>query len=246
MFFNISIKYVYWCKNIYSITASEDTNLNSIYSIFNTNKEIGININKVTIPTTIVGNYDPSKDRQYLNYYTSKVSIIIKDIKNKKLKNVGIYYSDNSIIEFAYLVKALKTQNFNGIILASNDIYSSVNNIQLMSIINTNKVFFQNVYMNTGGLTKFLTGNLDNQYKALSGKKSSDSLYGVQAYDATNMLISAIKNHYNTKTNPSFVKKNLHSITFTGTNGRITFNTDGSLQVNTNKVIYKISNGTLI
>ncbi len=92
------------------------------------------------------------------------------------------------------------------------------------------------VYLSVaGGGNAFLTGNLASEYQAQNGAPSaSTATYAAQAYDATNMIIAAIKAAYAGGTTTASALRpalitGLHALTYVGVTGKIKFQPNGNL-----------------
>ena len=84
-----------------------------------------------------------------------------------------------------------------------------------------------------GGAGGNLSGKLATQYKALSGFAASTALYASQAYDATNIIIEALKKTWKTRGGLHSLRLatvlQIHKTNWKGITGKVRFNNDGSL-----------------
>jgi branched-chain amino acid transport system substrate-binding protein len=135
----------------------------------------------------------------------------------------GGYYCD-----FGLLLGALNSAGYKGMIMSGDGSWSTA----LMSGTSPASAA-NNVYLSeAGGGNAFLTGKLATQYQALSHFSAKAASYAAQSYDATNMIIQALKTMKRSSNikvlRPALVKQ-LHKITFKGVTGVIKFQGNGDL-----------------
>jgi len=135
----------------------------------------------------------------------------------------GGYYCD-----FGLLLGALNSAGYKGMIMSGDGSWTTA------LIAGTSPASAaNNVYLSeAGGGNANLTGKLAQQYKSISHFSANGATYAAQSYDATNMIIQALKTmkrSANIKVLRPALVKQLHKITFKGVTGVIKFQGNGDL-----------------
>jgi branched-chain amino acid transport system substrate-binding protein len=89
------------------------------------------------------------------------------------------------------------------------------------------------------GKVSYFTGTLAKEFTTLTKVKASIAIYAAQSYDAANAIIKALVADKATSSIPTLRKEtvaSLHSVSFTGVTGPISFQADGNLQVDKGSV----------
>ncbi len=135
----------------------------------------------------------------------------------------GGYYCD-----LALLLGALNQAGYKGIVMSDDGSWTTQLISQTTPASAANGVYVSEA----GGGNANLTGALANQYRALSHFPANGATYAAQSYDATNMIIAALK----TMKRPATVKAlrpalitRLHQMTYKGVTGVIKFQGNGDL-----------------
>jgi len=108
-----------------------------------------------------------------------------------------------------------------------------------------------NVYLSqsAAGTVNYFTGTLAKSYQALTGQKASAAEYAAQAYDATNAIIAALKtaaSKGSLKAVRAGIVSGLHSVSFKGVTGTISFGSNGNLKDDTGSVsVSQVQNGNI-
>ena len=159
---------------------------------------------------------------------TSQYTALATQIKasNPKAVFYGGYYCD-----FGLLLGALHSAGYKGVVM-SGDGSESGNLITGTSPKSAaNGVFLSAAGGGSGGN---FTGKLETQFlKVSKGVTSAQALYAPQAYDATNIIIAALKTVSLKSSLPVLrynLKAALHKTTYVGVTGKIAFQSDGNLK----------------
>lgn len=152
----------------------------------------------------------------------------------------GGYYCD-----FGLLLGALSSANYKGMIMSGDGSWSTA------LIAGTSPASAANdVYLSeAGGGNANLSGKLAKQYQAIAHFSANGATYAAQAYDATNMIIQALKT-MKRSTNikvlrPALVKR-LHKIAFKGVTGVIKFQGNGDLTRSSIVDFGQVKNGQIV
>ncbi len=107
-----------------------------------------------------------------------------------------------------------------------------------------------NVYLSVaGGGSATLTGKLASAYKALAHFPAANATYAAQSYDATNMIIAALKKIFRSKSTVKSLRPGLitalHKLTFKGVTGTLSFQSNGDLNAKTIVDFSQVQNGVI-
>ncbi len=150
----------------------------------------------------------------------------------------GGYYCD-----FGQLLDALHNAHYNGVIMSGD---GSEDPALLTSV--TSPSYAKNVYLSIAGGSSTLPTWFLSDYNAQSGAPDAASApYASQAYDATMMIITAMKQAYTVNiTDAAFraaVVTKLHRLTYSGLTGTIKFQTNGNLTRSSIINFYQVKSG---
>ncbi|MHB1209592.1 MAG: branched-chain amino acid ABC transporter substrate-binding protein [Acidimicrobiales bacterium] len=152
----------------------------------------------------------------------------------------GGYYCD-----FGLLLGALSSANYKGTIMSGDGSWSTALIAGTTPATAANGVYLSEA----GGGNANLTGILAKKYQALSHFSANGATYAAQSYDATNMIIQALKT-MKRSTNikilrPALVNR-LHAMTFHGVTGVIKFQGNGDLTRSSIVDFGQVQNGQIV
>ncbi len=153
----------------------------------------------------------------------------------------GGYYCD-----FGLLLGALNSAGYKGVVMSGDGSLSPalITGTSPASAAN-------NVYLSVaGGGSANLTGKLATAYRALSHFPANNATYAAQSYDATNMIIAALKKVYKAKISvaklrPAIITA-LHKLVYHGVTGKLSFQSNGDLNAKTIVDFSQVQNGQIV
>jgi branched-chain amino acid transport system substrate-binding protein len=160
----------------------------------------------------------------------------------KSSKATAVYYG-GYYCDFGQLLNALHNAHYTGVIMSGD---GSEDPGLLTSV--TSPSYAKNVYLSIAGGSSTLPTWFLSDYNAQSGAPDAASApYASQAYDATIMIITAMKQAYTSGISDSAfraaVVTKLHALTYNGLTGVIKFQTNGNLTRSSIINFYQVKSG---
>ena len=157
----------------------------------------------------------------------------------------GIFYG-GYYCDFGLLLGALSSAGFKGAIMSGDGSLSPALIAGTSPASAANNVFLSVA----GGGNSTLTGKLAAQYKAIAHFPAANATYAAQSYDATNMIIAALKQVYNKKVTVLQLRPRLitalHKLHYRGVTGMLSFQSNGDLNAKTVVDFSQVQNGQIV